>query len=119
MAEKHQSEREEARLHREHMRGEHEHEHGEREAGRAAASTVRDGLIGGVHGAQQVAEEGVAMIRDVATDTLRAAGEVGYVAIDTTRGLLMGVADGLKDVVTHVVPWGARKGEPPKAEPRP
>lgn len=79
------------------------------------AAAMRDSVIGGIHGTQSVASEGVHLVRDVAADTVRAAGEVGYVAIDTARGLLVGVADGLREVVTHVIPWrGIRSQEAPK-----
>jgi len=61
------------------------------------------------------------MIRDVASDTVRAAGEVGTVAVGTTRDLLVGVADGLRDVFTHIVSYrhslGAERGR--DTEPRP
>ena len=84
------------------------------------AASVRDGLIGGVHGAHSVANEGLGMIRDVASDTVRAAGEVGAVAVDTTRGLLVGVADGLRDVVTHIASYrhSETAGRGREAEPR-
>ena len=67
---------------------------------------VREGMQG-IHSA---AHEGVALIRDVATDTVRAAGDVGIVAVDTTRHLLVGVADGVRDVLAHIVPFAAFGG---------
>ena len=71
----------------------------------------------GIHSA---AHEGVALIRDVATDTVRAAGDVGIAAVDTTRHLLVGVADGVRDVLAHIVPFavlGGRGGSEPRREP--
>lgn len=74
------------------------------------ATVMRDGVIGGVH-----------LVRDVAADTVRSAGEVGVVAVGAARDLLVGVADGLRDVIGHAVPWTRRGGgdkqppEPPKA----
>jgi hypothetical protein len=80
------------------------------------ASAMRDGMVGGVHGMQQVAEESVHMLRDVAADAVRSAGQVGFVALDTARGLLIGAADGLREVATHLVP-GRRGEQPPERRP--
>ncbi len=84
------------------------------------AAAMREGVVGGRQGVEKVAEEGVHLVRDVATDTVRAAGEVGLVAIDTARSLLVGVADGLRDVVGHANPWrmrGEAGKEPPEQRP--
>ncbi|MDA8230694.1 MAG: hypothetical protein M0006_05090 [Magnetospirillum sp.] len=81
--------------------------------GARAAAAMRDSLIGGVHGAQTVMSEGVHMVRDIASDTLRAAGDVGSVAVDTTRHLLVDVADGVRDILTHIIPFRTGRGEGP------
>jgi len=75
---------------------------------------VREGLIGGMHGVHTVASEGVGLIRDVATETVRAAGAVGALTVDTARGLLVGMADGLRDVLGRL----ARRDAQPPEEPR-
>ncbi|MGE5502950.1 MAG: hypothetical protein ACM31L_00875 [Actinomycetota bacterium] len=77
------------------------------------ASAMREGMVGGVHGVQQVAEESVHMLRDVASDAVRSAGQIGFVAIDTARGLLIGAADGLREVAAHLM----RREPPPERRP--
>ncbi|MCR6630549.1 MAG: hypothetical protein NVV74_11130 [Magnetospirillum sp.] len=81
------------------------------------AESVRSGVVGGLDGVHSVATESVNMVRDVASDTVRAIGDVGTVAIGTTHDLLVGVADGLRDVITHVLPFGSGRRQPPAEQP--
>lgn len=69
----------------------------------------------GMEGIHSAAHDGVNLVRDVATDTVRAAGDVGLAAVDTTRHLLVGVADGVRDVLAHIVPfeWAGRETRGP------
>jgi hypothetical protein len=83
------------------------------------AENVKSGMTGGLDNVHSVATEGVYMVRDVTSDAIRAIGEVGNVAIDTTHGLLLGIADGLRDVITHIVPFEASRRQPPPPTQRP
>lgn len=84
-----------------------------RGAGESAGGRSTEGRLGGIH---NVATEGVFLVRDVASDTVRAVGDVGVVAVDTTHDLLVGVADGLRDVIAHVIPFGRSSRETTTAE---
>lgn len=92
------------------------------EVGRAAAESSQAHRA--LHGVHDATHEGVALVRDVASDTVRAVGEVGQVAVGTTRDLLVGLADGVRDVLTHIIPFDAisqmrhRERRPEEGEPK-
>lgn len=81
------------------------------------AETVRSGVIGGIDGIHSVASESVHLVRDVATETVRAVGDVGAAAVDTAHNLLVDVADGLRDVITHIIPFKSDRGRQQQQQP--
>lgn len=64
---------------------------------------VRDTATGVIHTTGTIAGEGIHVVRDVATETLHAVGDVGDAAVGTARGLLVGVAGGIRDVASTLL----------------
>lgn len=69
---------------------------------------VRDTATGLMTTTGTVAGEGIHLVRDVANETLHAVEDVGTTAVGTARGLLVGVAGGIRDVAGTL--FGRRTG---------
>ncbi len=82
---------------------------------RSGLESVKGGVVGGIDGLHSVATESVHLVRDVATDTVHAVGDVGTAVVSTAHDLLVDVADGLRDVITRIIPFGAarNRSQPP------